>query len=267
MTTCLRAILIAAATFGAASAHATTIKVIPKDLGTPAGWNAVNMLEGGSAAITNTNARSGNGSVEMTSQGDRGKADFAFKWGYVEGRTLGQLDALSYDWFRSSGGSAVAHLQPALRLWYDADGSAATTIDRGYLVWEQVYNGGGLVEEQWTTSDILTGNFWMRQHSPGKTIERYNVSLATWMTGARPGTPADELGAGTAILGIEFGIGSGWGGSFAGFVDNVRFGFKGEGVTTYNFETAASEVPVPGSLALLGLGCVAVAAARRRKRA
>lgn len=265
MTTLLRALLLAA-TAAAGTAHATTITVTPEDLGTPAGWNVVNVRAGSAAAITGTNARSGNGSVEMALSDNGGKADFALTWGYVEGRTLGNLDALGYDWFRSAGGSATAHLQPALRLVYDADGSAATAADRGYLVWEQVYNGGGLVEERWTSSDILGGNFWMRQHSPGNTVERYNVSLAQWMSGARPGAPADVLGANTAILGLEFGIGSGWGGSFAGFVDNVGIGFRGQGTTVYNFETRSGDVPEPGSLALLGLGVAAVVAAHKRQR-
>lgn len=267
MTTLVRATLIAAA-FGAASAHASVITVTPDDLGTGLNqWNVANVRESSGAAITNTAPRSGNGSVEMTLSNGNGKADYVYSWGYVAGRTLGKLDALSYDWLRSSGGTATAHLQPALRLSYDADGDKTTTDDRGYLVWEQVYNGGGLVEDRWTTSDILGGNFWMRQFSPGNTVERYDVSLAEWIDGPRPGTPADRLGANTAILGIEFGIGSGWNGSFAGYVDNVTVGFKGQGATTWNFETRSSDVPEPGSLALLGLGVVAAVAVRRRRRA
>jgi PEP-CTERM motif len=266
MTTLLRAILIAAAA-SSASAHASIITVTPDDLGSGLNtWNVANVREASAALITNANPRSGNGSVEMSLANGNGKADYVYSWGYVDGRTLGNLDALSYDWLRSSGGSATAHLQPALRLSYDADGDIATTADRGYLIWEQVYNGGGLVEDRWTTSDILGGNFWMRQFSPGSTVERYDVSLAEWIAGPRPGAPADLLGANTAILGIEFGIGSGWNGSFAGFVDNVTIGFKDQGATTWNFETRRSDVPEPGSFALLGLGLAAVAATLGKRK-
>ena len=268
MTTLIRAFLIAAASLGAAGAHATTITVTPQDMGGPDKWNLIYTSGTGSAAITDTNVRSGNGSVEMALGQKDGKADFGYSWGYVAGRTLANLDALSYDWLRSAGGSAVAHLQPAVRLKYDTDGKfTAGNNDTGYLVWEQVYNGGGLVVDTWTSSDILGGNFWMRQLSPGNTIYNYNTDLAEWMSSARPGSPADALNANSAITGIEFGVGSGWGGSFTGFVDNVTVGFKGQAATTWNFETRSSDVPEPGSFALLGLGMIAALAARKRKRA
>lgn len=267
MKTPLHAALLAVAVTGTC-AHAATITVTPDDMGPGLNhWNVTNVRANSSAAITNTNARDGNGSVEMSLADGVGKADFAFTWGYVAGRTLGNLSALSYDWYRAAGGTAAAHLQPALRLVYDADGNAATTDDTGYLIWEQVYNGGGLVDGAWTTSDIIGGNFWMRQFAPGNTVENYGTTLAEWMNGPRPGAPADVLGANSAILGIEFGIGSGWNGSFTGFVDNVSFGF-GADSQRFNFETAAAaDVPEPASLALLGLGVAAALAARKRKRA
>ena len=265
MMTFLRALLIAAVS--STCAHASIITVTADDMNAGLNtWNMANLRERSDAAITGTQARSGNGSVEMSLANGNGKADYVYSWGFVGGRTLGNLDALRYDWLRSSGGTAAAHLQPALRLSYDADGDAATTFDRGYLVWEQVYNGGGLVEDRWTMSELLGGNFWMRQFSPGNTVERYDVSLAEWIDGPRPGAPADLLGANTAILGIEFGIGSGWNGSFTGYVDNVTVGFKGQGATTWNFETRRSDVPEPGSFALLGLGLAAVAVAARKRK-
>jgi len=219
------------------------------------------------AGITDAKARDGNGSVAMSLTDSTGKVDYAYSWGFVAGRTLGNLTTLGYDWMRAGGGSAIAHLQPAMRLWYDADGSAATTADQGYLVWEQVYQGVATPLDTWVSSGILGGNFWQRQFSPGNTVEDYNMTLPDWVAGKAPRVSEfDKLSASTAILGIEFGIGSGWGGSFSGYVDNVRFGFGGEQATTFNFELAQADVPEPASLMLLGLGALGLAAGRRRKQ-
>lgn len=218
------------------------------------------------AAITGVNPRSGNGSVQMSLTDGSGKADYVYGWGFVAGRTLGNLSALSYDWYRS-GNSSAAGFMPALRLSYDADGSAATTADRGYLVFEQVYNpnAASVVSDQWVSTDVMTKNMWQRQFSPGFTVESYGVSLADWISGSNQPDNADRLGANSAILGIEFGIGSGWNGSFNGFVDNVTYGFSGAS-TTFNFETAsAAAVPEPGSFMLMGLGAFGLLAARKRK--
>ncbi|MCD2518663.1 PEP-CTERM sorting domain-containing protein [Massilia sp. G4R7] len=220
-----------------------------------------------SADITGAQARSGNGSVAMSLTNSSGKADYVYTWGYMGGRTLGNLSTLGFDWMRAGGGSAAAHLQPAMRLLYDADGNAATTNDRGYLIWEQHYQGVATPTDTWVSSDILDGYFWQRKFSPGTTVEDFDITLDGWAAGTVPnGAVYDVLSASTAILGIEFGIGSGWNGSFSGYVDNVRFGFGGAQATTFNFELAQADVPEPASMILLGLGALGLGAARRRKQ-
>jgi len=270
----LRIFALAAIAATAGSAQAAVVTVTPSDIGAPAlnSWYLDNYRSTSngytsttSAAIASTNPRSGNGSVQMSLTDGSGKADYVYTWGFVGGRTLGNLDALSFDWYRASTSTANGNLAPALRLSYDADGDAATTTDRGYLIWEQVYNGATL-SDQWVSSDTLNGNFWQRQFTPGLTVENYDTTLAEWAAGVQP-AGADLLSANTAILGIEFGIGSGWNGTFTGYVDNVTYGFSGQNATTFNFETAAapSDVPEPGSLALIGLGMLGLSALRRRK--
>lgn len=269
--------LVLAVIASAVQAQAATVVVTPADLnqGGLNQWNRANFRDTSTgytsstfAGITAANPRNGNGSMEMSLTDGSGKADYSYGWGFVSGRTLGNLTALSYDWYRSGTSTVASHLQPAMRLYYDADGDAATTADQGYLIWEQIYNGAGTVNDSWVSSDILAGNFWMRQFSPGNTVENFDTNLLEWINGAHPTALADQLSARTALLGIEFGIGSGWNGSFRGSVDNVTFGFGGVEATNFNFENAtAGEVPEPASLALIGLGLLGFAAARRRKSA
>lgn len=257
-------------------ANAAVVTVTPADMSagpTLNQWYVANLrtLGGGNplwtsvttGAITSTNPRSGNGSVEMSQTDGSGKVDFVYNWGFVNGRTLGQLDALSFDSYRSSSSTAAPHLQPAMRLAYDADGNSATAGDQGYLIWEPIYNGGATSVDSWNVNNIFGDNFWQRQ--PGYTVEKFDMTLNEWINGVDP-ADADQLNADSAILGIEFGIGSGWAGTFTGFVDNVTFGFDGAS-TTFNFETAAAaDVPEPASALLVGLGLLGFAAARRRNQ-
>ena len=269
-----RSAIVTLALLASTQAFATNITVLPTDLngGGLNQWNLANFrgtsngyTSTTTAGITTTNPHGGNGSVQMSSTDATGKADYAYTWGFIAGRTLGNLTSASFDWYKS-GTSSASVFAPAMRLLYDADGNPATTADQGYLIFEQVYNpnAASVLADQWISSDLMTSNLWQRQFSPGFTVESYGVSMNDWKSGANQPGNADQLGANTAILGIEFGIGSGWSGVFNGFVDNVSFGFGGN-VTTFNFEAAAAAaVPEPGSIALLGLGVFGLVGARRR---
>jgi len=269
-------IAIAIALCGITGAHAATVVVTPGDVGnapTLNQWYLTNFRDvstgftsNTSAAVTTTNARSGNGSVEMSLTNSSGKADYAYTWGFVNGNTLGNLSSLSYDWYRESGSTNSKKQSPALRLLFDADGNSSTTADRGYLIWEQTNQGLGFPDvatDSWVSSNALSGEFWQRRFSPGTTVEDYDVDLAEWAAGANP-TGGLVLSGNSAILGIEFGIGSGWDGAFRGFVDNVSYGFGTVPATTFNFEMNGTAVPEPATLALVGLSLLGLAATRRR---
>lgn len=266
---------VVAAAFAAAGT-AQAVVVTPADLGSVGDLNTWYRNEYRTTPaytsttvgeINTTYPRSGNGSVEMSSTDGSGKVDFEYIWGYDASKTLGNLSALSYDWYRSSSSTVADHIVPSLRLIYDADGDISTTDDIGYLVYEPVYNGvASVTEDAWVSDDILDANFWMRVTSPptSKTIEVFNKTLSSWQTSGVSDLDADLLSANSLIIGLNSGIGSGWNGIFAGGIDNVTIGFGTAGATTWNFEVAT---PDGGSTAMLiGLGVLALAGVQLRTR-
>ena len=262
--------------FSATNAMAGLVTVLPSDLGSPGDlntWYLTNYRTTPTyssttvAEISNSNPRSGNGSVEMSLTDGSGKADFQYVWGYNSNRTLGNLTALGLDWYRDSTSTNPSAQAPALRMFYDADGDSGTTADTGYLIWEYTYTNGTPPTDSWITSNAIGDNFWMRMFASGTTIELFDKDLSEWATGS-PFTDganniSDTLSDSTAILGIDFGIGSGWNGEFLGYVDNVTFGFSNEEQMTFNFETAGN-VPEPATLLLMGLGLAGMGCRRRR---
>lgn len=211
----------------------------------PNGWVPANVRTNATVAITGAQPRSGLGSLEFTTNtivSGQDKADYEKLWGVVPGRTLGNLSALSYEFYRSSASTTTGHFAPVLRLYYYNSANG----ENGLLIWEPIYNGYSTIPTNtWISEDVFADNFWMRAFGPSRTIDDYNVSLAEWMANTdEEGSPIDDdadadvphvLSSSIYITGINVGVGSGWGATFLGYVDNVEIEF-GADVETANFE-------------------------------
>jgi len=205
-------------------------------------WGPENIRPGGSVAITSAQPRDTEGSLEFNTADGIAKADLAYYWNPATypNRTLGNLSALAFEWYRAATSTNPAVQAPVLRLYY----YDAATNKSGLLIWEQAYNGYtvSVPTDTWVSSNIFSGNFWMRKFGPGETVENFGVTLAEWTanddngsgTITAPQTP-HVLSANTLIVGMNVGVGSGWNGVFKGFVDNVQIAFGADEITA-NFE-------------------------------
>lgn len=239
-------------------------------LGT-SGWFYTNVRNAGVVGVNTNNPRSGNGSAFMSIPAGNTKADIEYFSTNAQGQltsmgTLGNLSSLKFDWYRDGSSTVLSHFVPALRIYVDADGDLGTTTDRGYLIYERVYNTAGAAPvDQWVTDDVFnyngagaSANLWLRQFGPpGATNEVYNRDLQEWIAGQSTAGFL-SFSPNSVVYGLSSGIGSGWTNSFVGAVDNITIGFGGN-ETVFNFEV----VPTPGAAGLLGLG--GLVAARRRR--
>lgn len=241
-------------------AHAATVSVLAGD----PNWASSGNSGGGSSAITSTQARSGNGSLELT--GDRTRfvglgnpfsaasnlgllndvSRLTFEWSIA----LASLSALSPDY------------TPSLRLhvW---DGA-----QRSELIWEGANNGtyGMTSKGVWYGTGV---NDRFSRFQTGLGITQDNaadvfVSLSSWQSDANSGG-TQWFSDNAYVSAISVGVGSSVGNGYRAFADNVRFAI-GTQDNTYNFETpAAAGIPEPTSLALVGLAIVGLAFSSRRK--
>ncbi|MCB0190170.1 MAG: hypothetical protein KDE31_38120, partial [Caldilineaceae bacterium] len=103
------------------------------------GWTPANVRTDGSVAIDSEQPRDGLGSLKFTTDtvtNGQDKADYEKIWGPIAGRTLGNLSALSFEFYRDSSSTTAVHFAPALRVLY-----LTPSGDSGLLIWEPIYNG------------------------------------------------------------------------------------------------------------------------------
>ena len=238
-------------------------------------WYYNNVRNEGIVGIVGTYARSGNGSAYFeTVNGPGGassKADFEYLSGGVDvgGNyysstsfgNLGDLSALTYEWYRDSSSTNSAAQHPALRILVDADGDLGTTSDRGGLVFEAVYNGSATATtDTWVSEDIFAynggsgANLWTFGAGMAFAEEGYGITLSDWQGGL------NTVSANSAVIGFSMGVGSGWG-PFQGAVDNFSFAFAGGPSGTFNFEA----IPEPASLSLLSIAAFGLVVRRNRR--
>lgn len=206
----------------------------------------------GNSAITDTVARSGNGSLEL--DGDRTRF-FGLGNPFDSTSNIGMLANLSdfsFEWLIAA--SSLSNLgpdyTPALRLhlW---DGA-----QRSELIWEGAYNGtyGNTTRDTWYNSDF-SDNFWQFQSGIGVTAI-YDRGLNDWQ---------GIYSQNAYISAISVGVGSSVGNDYKAFADNVSLGFIGSESRTFNFETAASVVSAPATVSLFGLGLLTLLIRTRKK--
>lgn len=266
-----KAALVLSAALGCVGGAVADTVVIPSNAGSPGdfytshsasgatvsvgttGWTYANVRNDATIGINTTFARSGDGSVYLSTTGTGDKADIMYGT-EGSGPALGLLSdftSLSYDWYTQS--STVGGAAPSLRI-YVGDGTHF-----GYLVWDPANNGSSLPTGAWQSGDAFTSGVGIsglygtgNLPNGGGIVNSTPQSMVDWKA----------LLTNYSVYGVNAGVGSGWNGNFVGAVDNIAFGF-GANSTTYNFEA----VPEPSSVALaLIAGGAGLAEALRRRR-
>ena len=214
-------------------------------------------LGSGSAQLATGNGSSGGDGAEIISNGN------------YSGISLSSLTALTYSTYvTQNNGSQFPYIQLEI-----ATGLSNTPYDQ--LFFEPPYqngtynnllpNQGNTQLDTWQSWNALTGGWWdnLGNCNPGTGVK----TLAACTSGFVNPTIVNTFGSvgvltGVGGLQIDTGFASPTD-QFNGYVDALTVGISGTN-TTYNFEPAA---PEPASLAVLGVGLVALGIARKRRPA
>lgn len=239
-------------------------------------------------AITGTNPRSGNGSLELTTSGSL--FDWAFFKRVADGDEawglLSQVDCLTFDWWRNGytlpnpapealTAETWQEQTPVLRLLVRDQKDGQTVVS--HLVWERWYNTRDVLDptenDQWHFENLTGQQLW--RHFDGGLTYTNAGCVNTGFDGSDALQTYDLTGwvqncysSSAEVFGIMIGVGSQWPGDYHAFLDNVQLGFGGdEGLTVEdNFELPAAVAPEPGTLVLVASGLLALALAGYARR-
>lgn len=285
----------------ASTVNAAEAVIIPPS---PQGWTDANVRDDSTVAITTSQARPGaisglgDGSIEFRTTfvtAGQDKADYQFIWQTslasidFPARTLASLSQLSFDYYRNSSSTVGVNLHPALRLfWFNDNNTPINPTDdtNGIFIFEAIYQPGftsPIATDLWVSNNISAAEFWMFCVDCDPTaavtsgvVQNFNLTFANWLSGPQTGaggdpTPPDLSFGNTYIVGINTGIGSGWGADVLMHVDNIQFAFGAGDDQLFNFEVnpisgGANAIPVLGlsGLIILILGLFSLAAFRHQ---
>lgn len=221
---------------GAAAASTRTV-VLPDDTS----WEEVNVRGEGTSVISDDvpDRLGGTGSLRQSTSGSLDKTDFQT---FRDFGPVGEVETLSFDWYRDSSSTAPQHLTPAVGI-HVADDAGNSWL----LKWEGAYNGyptngPAAPVDLWVTEDLASANYWrIPQWVAGEWVGFAGCNAAGDPFGCFVFTRSltDGWLDGYDIVGLEIGIGSGWNGTFLSYADLLTVNG-----TTFDFEPREAPVDV-----------------------